>query len=339
MKTLVIVSDVLIGAQVNGVGTWLINTKKELEKVGFKVVIFDASFFTHTFPLPSYPEIRLVVTTSNTIKKKLEELQPDYIHLATEGTLGLLTRKVCAQNKWNFTTSYHTRFPEYVYVRTKLKLLETLTYTYMRWFHKKSKALVVTTENLKEELVSKKFSNVTVVPLGVDIDLFKKNNNAIAPPTLQKPIITYFGRIAPEKNVEAFLKCKTPGSKLIIGDGPSKKELESMYSKSALFVGYKSSQELVDLLSISDVCVFTSKTDTFGLTIVEALACDVPIAAYDVQGPNTIITNGKDGYLGDNLEENITKCLSLTKENCRITAEKYSWKHAIETFITVLSPR
>jgi glycosyltransferase involved in cell wall biosynthesis len=339
MKTILIVSDVLISEQVNGVGTWLINTKKGLEQNGFNVVIFNASLFSLTFPLPSYPEIRLVLSSPRKVRKLLEEINPDYIHVATEGTLGLLSRKVCIDKKWNFTTSYHTRFPEYVFVRTKMMFLQNITYAYMRWFHNKASRTVVTTKTLKEELVSRQFNNITVVPLGVDIELFTRNIHSTVLPKLQKPIFVYFGRVAPEKNVEAFLQCKWSGSKLVIGDGPSRKDLEKKYSENAHFVGYKRGQELIDLLSVSDVCVFTSKTDTFGLTIIEALACSLPVVAYDVQGPNNIITNEKDGYLGENLEENAVKCLSLTRENCRQTAETYSWEHATKKFVDILTPR
>jgi glycosyltransferase involved in cell wall biosynthesis len=339
MKTILIVSDVLITEQINGVGTWLINTQNELEKAGFKVIIFNASFFEHTFPLPSYPEIRLVLSFKKTVKKLLEGLQPDYIHIATEGTLGLLSRLVCVENGWNFTTSYHTRFPEYVFVRTKLLFLQNLTYKYVQWFHSKAVTTVVTTETLKNELTMKNFTKISVVPLGVDVHLFTKNLKAPPISNLQKPIFVYFGRIAPEKSVEDFLRCKVPGSKLIIGDGPDRNKLEKKYNKMALFVGYKQGQELVDLLSVCDVFVTPSKTETFGLTIIEALACSLPVAAYNVQGPSDIITNGKDGYLGDNLAEVVNKCLLLSKDECRITAEKYSWEESTEKFVKVLSPR
>jgi glycosyltransferase involved in cell wall biosynthesis len=337
MKKIVIISDVLTSGQVNGVGTWIINTKKELEKKEHKVIIVDATYFSHTFPLPSYPEIRLVLTLKKTVENLLRDLKPDVLHIATEGTLGLLARQVCTTNNWQFTSSYHTRFPEYIYVRTKLRILENAVYTYIRWFHSKSTHVVVTTEQLRIELEEKKIQHLTVVPLGVDIDLFRRNK--LAPnSTLEKPIFVYLGRIAPEKNVEAFLNCKLPGSKLIIGDGPARNELEKKYKDTAHFVGYKKGQELVDLLSISNVAVFSSKTDTFGLTIIEALACGLPVAAYNVQGPNSIITEGKDGFLGDNLEENSIKCLSLKQEDCVEKARLYSWKHATARFLNILVP-
>lgn len=335
-KTIVIVSDVFIGEQVNGVGVWLVNTRKELEKQGFTVCVLDAGPFAYTFPLPGYPEIRLAITRRKKVEAILREMSPDFIHIATEGTLGILARAVCIKNSWAFTTSYHTRFPEYIYARTNMMFLQTLTYSLVRWFHAAGVSTVVTTETLQEELESKDFTHVRVVPLGVDTKLFKKNAHAVNSLGLQKPIFVYLGRIAVEKNVESFLKCKLPGSKLVIGDGPARKDLEKKYKDEVTFVGYKSGQELVDLLSISDVAVFSSKTDTFGLTIIEMLACGLPVAGYDVQGPKNVITNGKDGFLGDNLKENAIRCLSLKPEDCIATARRYSWEQATKQLANTL---
>lgn len=328
MKTIVIVSDVLVGEQVNGVMVWLVNTKKELEKQGFVVKVLDARLFSHTFAVPGYPEIRLVFSNRKKVQNILEAMSPDYIHIATEGTLGYLARAVCKKNDWAFTTSYHTRFPEYIFERSGVKFFKTLVYVYMRWFHNASAHTIVTTKTLRDELKEKKFEHVEVIPLGVDTSLFKRNLNAVMPVGLQKPVFVYFGRIAVEKNVEAFLECELPGSKLVIGDGPMRASLEEKYKNQAMFVGYKIGQDLVDLLSISDVAIFPSKTDTFGLTIIEALACGLPVAAYDVQGPKNVIINGKDGFLGDNLEESAIRCLALRKEDCLVTAKEYSWGKA-----------
>lgn len=336
MATIAIISDVLITDQVNGVGTWIINSKKELEHQGHKVYIVDASYFSYTFPLPSYPEIRLVLTTKGSMEQVLRKLKPDMIHIATEGTLGLLARWVCVSNKWHFTTSYFTKLPEYVYVRTKLRFSEVLTYMYVRWFHARAVHVVVTTERLRKEL-EKKIARLVVVPMGVDRTLFTRNESAPIS-LLPKPIFVYLGRLAPEKNVEAFLACTLPGSKLVIGDGPERQKLENKYKDAAHFVGYKKGQALVDLLSISDVAVFTSKTDTFGLTIVEALACGLPVAAYNVQGPNTIITNAKDGFLGEDLQESAIKCLTLLREDCIEKSKLYSWDSAASLFLNVLVP-
>lgn len=339
MNKILIISDVHAEEHINGVGTWLKHTKKELEKLNFTVTVLDSSYFDITLPIPSYPEIRLVITSTKKIKSIIDKINPDHIHIATEGSLGLLTRTVCIKNKWNFTSSYHTRFPEYIFIRTKFSFLKNITYSYLRWFHNRATNTIVTTDTLKQELLNKGFKNVDTVPLGVDTVLFTKNKTAKLLDSLQKPVFTYFGRIATEKNIESFLKCNLPGSKLIIGDGPQKKELEKKYIKNVMFVGYKRDIDLVNLLSISDVCVFPSKTDTFGLTIIEALSCGVPVAAYNVQGPNNILTNSVDGYIDGELEENAIKCLSLDKEKCILTAEKYSWKHCTESFVTKLTLR
>jgi len=170
------------------------------------------------------------------------------------------------------------------------------------------------------------------------LKLFKKNPKAKIPDKLvkaglKKPVFTFLGRVAPEKNIETFLKCDLPGSKLVIGDGPQRKDLEKEFKGSAVFVGRKKATEVADLLSISDVFVFPSKTDTFGLAIIEALACGVPVAAYNVQGPKNIITNGVDGFLGGSLKANALKCLNIDRKNCRKTAMKYSWDNFTDEFI------
>jgi len=264
----------------------------------------------------------------------LDRIKPDCIHIATEGTLGLAARMLCVKNHWKFTTSYHTRLPEYVAIR--VRHLRKATYDYLRWFHYPSHKVTVSTDSLKKELEKNGFKNVVSFPLGINLKFFKKNPKAKTPRNLKHPIFTFLGRIAPEKNIRTFLKCRLPGTKLIIGDGPQKSELQKEFGHEAVFVGCKKGKALTDLLSISDVFVFPSKTDTFGLAIIEALACGLPVAAYNVQGPNNIITNGLDGYLGTNLASNAKKCLKLNPEDCRKTAQKYSWDTYVEKFIKTL---
>lgn len=334
MKKIVIITDVWRNTSLNGVVTMLMNTKKVLEKKGFKVSMIHTGQF-RTIPLPTYKEIKLAIMAKWKMERMLRRAKPDYIHIATEGPLGLTARSVCLKNKWKFTTFYHTRLPEYVYVR--LGAFRRITYAYLRWFHKKSACTMVSTMTLKKELEKKRFGNIAVVPLGVDIALFKRNSKVALPVGLQKPIFAFLGRLAPEKNIEAFLKCKLPGSKLIIGDGPSRKELEEKYRDGATFVGYKRGKELVDLLSAADVFVFPSKTDTLSLVIMEAMACGLPVAAYNVQGPINIITPGEDGFLGANLAENAKKCLKLDRKNCLKKAKLYSWENTGKIFLKNLA--
>lgn len=337
MKRVTIITDTYMGANVNGVVMWLKNTETILKEKGFEVTIIHPGQFTN-IPLPTYPEIRISLLTQNKMDTLLQHTNPDYIHIATEGSLGLVARMSCLKKRWQFTTFYHTRFPEYVYERLKINAFKGLTYSYLRWFHNAGALTMVSTESLRQELAQKKFERVVRVPLGVDIHLFQKNPHAKLPAKLHKPIFTYVGRIAPEKNIEAFLECDLPGTKLIIGDGPAREAFEIQYKKTTVFVGYKTGGDLIDLLSVSDVFVFPSKTDTFGLTIIEALACGLPVAAYPVQGPNDIITNGKDGFLGADLAESSKKCLTLDPRACRRKAEQYSWERSVETFIKNLAP-
>ena len=331
MKKVVIITDVW-SKNINGVVTAISYTKKGLEERGYQVTVIHPGLF-HNLPLPSYAEIRLAIATRSHLREILKQIKPDYIHIATEGPLGFAARTACSKQKWNFTTSYHTHLPEYVSTRIPIKQIEKVTWKYLKWFHSKSKRIMVATPTLKKELEKKHFKNIVVIPFGVELELFKKNPEAKIPKLFKKPVFTFLGRISPEKNIKAFLECNLPGTKLIIGDGPSKKNLESKFKKNTVFVGKKKGQEIVDLLSISDVFVFTSKTDTFGLVIIEALACNLPVAAYNIHGPKDIISNGKDGFLGDNLEKNALKCLKINTSLCRKKALKYSWNNFTNKFI------
>lgn len=333
MKKIVLVTDVWL-SNINGVVTSLIKTKEGLETAGFEVATIHPGQFK-TIPMPTYPEIKLAITSIKKIRNILIKEKPDYVHIATEGSLGLAARTACRKNQWNFTSFYHTRLPDYVY--TRLKIFRELTYKYLRWFHSKSSRIFVPVASLKKELEVRNFHNLAVVPYGVDTDFFKNNPLSIYK-NLSKPIFVFLGRLAPEKNLKAFLECRLPGSKLVIGDGPDRNKLESEYKNNVRFVGYKTGPELVELLSASSVFVFPSKTDTVGIAILEALACGLPVAAYDVPGPQDIITQGIDGFLGDDLETNAVKCLTLNAENCRKKALAFSWQRSIDSFIENLAP-
>ncbi|MFA5948229.1 MAG: glycosyltransferase family 1 protein [Candidatus Gracilibacteria bacterium] len=331
MKKIIIITDAW-SKNISGVVSSIYYIKKGLKKKGFKVFIIHPRLFK-SVPLPTYAEIRAAIFPKRKMEKMIKQINPDYIHIATEGPLGYYGLKICVKNKWKFTTSYHTRLPEYIAIRLNPLPVKKLAYSYMRWFHSKSEKVMVTTPSLKEELEKRKFKNIVSFPLGINLKLFKKNPKAKIPEGLKKPIFTFLGRLAPEKNIKAFLKCKLPGSKLIIGDGPQKEELFEKFKDKAMFVGFKKWQDIVNLLSISDVFVFPSKTDTFGLVIIEALACELPIAAYNVQGPKDIIANGVNGYIGPDLEANAKKCLKLNKKKCRESSMKYSWENYASNFI------
>ncbi len=334
MKRIIIVTDTW-EPSVNGVVTSIRHTKNALEKNGWRVRIVHPGDFV-SLPMPSYPEVRITLPWERRIQEIIAQEQPDYIHIATEGSLGLGVRYYCIQNRYQFTTAYHTRFPEYVQMR--MYGFGGVTRRYLQWFHNGSNNTIVSTASLQQELIRDGFTDVVVAPLGVDTEIFKRNPDATLPPGVKGPLFIYVGRVAIEKNLRAFLECDLPGTKMIIGDGPDSDVLEKEFPGAAMFVGYQRGQELINLLSVADCMVFPSKTDTLGLVILEALSCGVPIAAYDVGGPRDIVENGVDGYLGDDLTQNALQCLHLSREACRNKALQFSWERSIEAFVQCLVP-
>lgn len=315
--------------QINGVVRAQDALIRELESRGHEVVVIEPGQFT-TIPLPMYPEIRLALFSRRRIAARIEETRPDAVHIMVEGPLGWAARSVCIERGIPFTTWYHTHLQLYVNIR--LHGLLRPIYALMRRFHSAAVRTMVSTESLKRELESTGFKNIVVVPLGVDTAFFTRNP-APSIPALPKPVFLYLSRLAPEKSPEEFLKLDLPGTKLVIGDGPDRKRLEKKYGETNKFIGYKRGQELVDWLSLADVFVFPSRTETFGLVTLEALACGVPVAAHDVMGPRDIITPGKDGFLGEDLRDAALKCLALSPADCRATALRYSWRHSADAFI------
>ncbi|MBY0472675.1 glycosyltransferase family 1 protein [Patescibacteria group bacterium] len=330
MKKIAIVTDAW-HPQVNGVVTVFEQIVLQLKAQNFDVLVVHPGLFRHKMPLPLYPEITLALFPGKHLRRLLHEYNPDAIHIATEATLGLSARRYCITQKIPFTTSYHTHLQLYlgVYISTFVTPIIT---AWLRWFHAAATRTLVSTPSLKAALEAEGFQHVEFWPFGVDLERFRKISTPTHLPHLQKPVFTYFSRLAEEKNPQAFFDLDLPGTKLIIGDGPMRRELEAKYGDVAYFAGYKRGEELVQWLSLSDVMIFPSKTDTFGLVVVEALACGIPVAAYDVMGPRDIITNGGDGYLSSDLHSAALKCLEVSSDACRRKAESYSWKHSAEVF-------
>ncbi len=319
--------------QVNGVVRVLQQIIPIVESRHIEVsLIHPGQFFT--LPMPLYPEIRLALFPRRGVRALLKKQAPDAVHIMTEGPLGWAARRVCRCNRWNFTTSYHTHFA--LYASIYLGLMARGFIAVLRRFHAPAAITMVATQGLKKDLELQAFKHLALWPLGVDAELFKRNPETSV--SLPKPVFVLFGRLAPEKSPEEFLKLSLPGSKLVIGDGPMRGALEKKYGDTAIFTGYKVGKELVDWLSACDVAVFPSRTETFGLTIVEALACGIPAAAYDVMGPRDILTQGVDGYMDENLTRAAVQCLELSREDCRRTALKFSWERSAEAFVHSLVP-
>ncbi|HEC12579.1 MAG TPA: glycosyltransferase family 1 protein [Acidiferrobacteraceae bacterium] len=317
--------------QINGVVRTLDQTRLELEKKGYSVLMVTPNLF-HTVPCPTYPEIRLAIRPGPKVGRLIEHFRPQAIHIATEGTLGMAARRYCLRTRRPFTTSLHTRFPEYVNLRSGIPV--RWGYAWLRHFHRPAARTLVTTPSLKQELTGKGFTHLEVWGRAVDTTLFKPYTKVTL--SGRGPIFMYTGRVAVEKNLEAFLKLHLPGTKYIVGDGPDLKKLKARYPD-VHFTGYKTGAELARHYSAADVFVFPSLTDTFGLVILEAMACGLPVAAYPVQGPKYIIQQGITGYIDEDLREAALMALKLDRSQCRAFAVQMSWKENTERFLQWLS--
>ncbi|WP_434130001.1 glycosyltransferase family 4 protein [Methylocaldum sp. GT1BB] len=318
--------------QTNGVVTTLRTISEQLRAIGHTVETFTPDQFRN-WPCPSYPEIRLALGCGSKLRARLNEFQPDAIHIATEGPLGMAARSFCKRRGLPFTSSFHTRFAEYIYLRTGLPL--AVGYSFLRWFHGESERLMTATPTLLEELKARGFKNPVLWSRGVDTDLFRPRDKGFLPDA--RPVLLYAGRVAIEKNIEAFLKLDLPGAKYVVGDGPQREELESKYPD-VRFVGYKYGEELARYLAAADVFVFPSRTDTFGLVMLEALASGVPVAAFPVEGPKDVILSGRVGCLDEDLKNAITEALKLDPKDCRQYALRYSWRDCALLFESYLAP-
>lgn len=327
-KKILLVTDAW-SPQTNGVVRVLHALIPLLTARGYEVRVIEPQQFL-TMPLPVYPEIRLAFFARRYIRRVLDEFRPDVVCLVTEGPLGWAARSVCRSRGIPFVSWYHSHFPLYVDVRLH-GLLWPIT-ALVRHFHSAAVRTMVSTESLKKELEATGYKNLVLMPLGVDTQLFTRNP-APQLSALPGPVFVYFSRLAIEKNPEEFFKLDLPGTKLVIGDGPLRKKLERKYRDTHVFVGHKKGQELVDWLSLADVFVFPSRTETFGLVALEALAVGIPVAAHDVMGPRDIITHGTDGHLHEDLGKAALDCLGLSPEECRKKAEQYSWEKSADALI------
>jgi glycosyltransferase involved in cell wall biosynthesis len=333
LKRILIVSDAWT-PQVNGVVRTLSNIAEEIRAMGKVIEIIGPDRF-NTIPCPSYPEIRLAIFPGRKLARLIDDFAPDALHIATEGPLGLAAQKYARKHRIAFTTAFHTRFAEYLAARTKIPT--RITYAWLRRFHGKGSGVMVATQSLRDELAGRGFANVRAWSRGVDLDAFhpdpKENWN------LPHPIFVYVGRVAVEKNLRAFLDLKLPGSKLVVGDGPQRKTLQREYPDT-YFAGARFGDALSAAYAGADVFVFPSKTDTFGLVVLEALAAGLPVAAYNVTGPKDILGESElpVGALNDNLQQAALDALKIDRTACRPHAETYSWTACAQRFLDNLVP-
>ncbi|MBI5940308.1 MAG: glycosyltransferase family 1 protein [Caulobacterales bacterium] len=326
--------------QVNGVVRTLTRTVAEMRAMGHEVEVVSPDQF-NTVPLPTYSEIKLAVGAYEPIQERFKSFEPEAIHIATEGPVGLAARRVCLEWKLPFTTSYHTRFPEYVSARLPVPL--AAGYAYMKWFHKPSGRMMVATDTMREELERHGFRNISAWSRGVDTDIFhpRRDDEPDVYAGLPRPIFLNVGRVAVEKNIEAFAKLDLPGAKVVVGDGPQRAELEEAYPD-VKFVGAKYGDELAAYFGCADVFVFPSLTDTFGLVILEAMAAGVPVAGFNAPGPADIIPGSNAGALApdrvNGLREACLACLELDRKAVRAFAEQFSWRSCAEQFVRNLDP-
>jgi glycosyltransferase involved in cell wall biosynthesis len=318
--------------QTNGVVTTYKNVIKELQKNSLDVQVLHPDCFWNV-PLPGYAEIPLALNLWS-VGKHIKKSRADFIHVAVEGPLGLAARSYLKKNNLRYTTSFHTRFPEYINKRFPFLSVRS-GYKFMRWFHRHSNCIMVTTPSMETSLQQYGFKNMVVWGRGVDTGLFRPNGRQST--TGRDPVFLYVGRIAVEKSVEDFLALDLPGRKIIIGDGPSRPALEKKYP-SAEFIGYKYGKELADYFANADVFVFPSRTDTFGLVMLEAMACGTPVAAYPVPGPIDVVQPGVTGYLDEDLRTAALVALDLNRNACREYAEQNSWSTCADVLRRCLVP-
>jgi len=318
--------------QVNGVVRTLENVAAQLRNWGHEVSFLTPEPFW-TVPVPTYPEIRLSLASRRAVFMTMARSRAHHIHIATEGPLGLWARRYCIERGKAFTTSFHTRFPEYVAER--LPVPEDWSYGYLRWFHDPAVNTMVPTPSLRDELTAHGFSHLTLWGRGVDGNRFRPGPKTMFT-NFPGPHLLYVGRVSAEKNVTAFLDLDVPGTKIVVGDGPDRPHLERLHPQ-ARFVGYLHGEDLAAAYRSADVFVFPSRTDTFGNVVTEALASGTPVAAFPVTGPKDILTDPLAGTLSDDLAQAVRRSLLLKREDARGLGEQFTWSASALQFLSALA--
>jgi glycosyltransferase involved in cell wall biosynthesis len=328
---LVIVSDAW-QPQTNGVVRTLQAITRELTRRGHQVDMVTPDGFT-TVPCPTYGEVRLALTSGWELERRLMRSSPDSIHIATEGPLGIVARRVCRRRGIAFTTSFHTKYPDYI--RSRFGIPRGWTWNLLRRFHAPAACTMVATGSIERELESHGFQRLRRWTRGVDLTLFEPSKRVAT--DWPRPIFLSVGRIAMDKNLEAFLDLDLPGTKLVVGDGPERPALQQRYPN-ARFLGTREREELASIYATSDVFVFPSLTDTFGLVMLEALASGIPVAAFPVAGPLDVIGDSGAGKLSQDLRQAALDALGTDPALCRSRAAAFTWEASAEQFLANLNP-
>jgi len=307
-------------------------TLEHIERLGHETSVIHPYMF-RTVPFPLYPQFPLPIFVKRRMYRLIEESQPDAIHIGAEGPLGMAARRWCLRNNFPFTTSFTTKAPEYFNAWCGLPV--SIGYKIVKRFHRPSSAVMVSTPTVKRELESRGFDKLAMWSRGADLTLFHPRSE----PFLNdpRPISLYVGRVAKEKNIPAFLDLDIPGTKYVVGDGPPLKSFRKKYPH-VRFVGEKVGRELAKYYSAADVLVFPSRTDTFGLVILEALASGTPVAAYPVTGPIDVVGDCDAAVLNEDLAEATRQALKIDRNLCRPCAAKFSWERSAQQFLDNLQP-
>ena len=333
-KTILIVTDNL-PEQINGVVTTYKNIEALAVRDNYRVVYLDPGRFRYV-DCPGYNEVKITLTRQSTVGKILEEIRPDHIHIATEGPLGLCARQYLDQHNYRYNTAYHTKFPEGI--RKLFGIPEALTWPLVRWFHKHSGKVLTTTDTMVKELREHGFDG-EIVPWtrGVDRDIFNPSTRARDSDDDVK-ILVCVSRVSKEKNLDDFCQLQYPKSrKIMVGDGPDRERLETLYPD-VEFVGFKTGVGLAEYYTMADVFVFPSRWETFGIVMIEAMACGTPVAAYPCPGPLDVVEPGVTGFLEENLSTAVHRCIGLNRETVLIGSQRWSWQEAWNIFRDNLVP-